>query len=194
VGKRRLEKAIAQFGDRAHFSVVWRPFFLNPDLPAEGVPKLEYYHHRFGKARVESMIPHMKQVGQEEGIEFEYGGVIGNTMDAHRLMEWALQVHGEKVQNDLSEQLMRAYFEKNENVANRSILLRCVKDAGLDEKVGADVLDGDQYRKEVKEMANKHARVINGVPFFNINNRIKFSGAQPVEQFLFVFDELTEND
>ena len=37
------------------------------------------------------MIPHMVKTGQQDGIKFSYGGKVGNTMNSHRLVDWAKQ-------------------------------------------------------------------------------------------------------
>jgi len=31
----------------------------------------------------------MKTVGKEDGIDFSYGGKVGNTLNSHRAIEWA---------------------------------------------------------------------------------------------------------
>jgi predicted DsbA family dithiol-disulfide isomerase len=46
---------------------------------------------KFGEKRTESIIPQMKEVGEVEGIKMEYGGLIANTLNSHRLMHYANQ-------------------------------------------------------------------------------------------------------
>eukprot|EP00878_Enallax_costatus_P018296 GHUV01019254.1.p1 GENE.GHUV01019254.1~~GHUV01019254.1.p1 ORF type:complete len:194 (+),score=3.27 GHUV01019254.1:206-787(+) len=60
IGKRRLEKAMKQFSDKADFKVHWLPFQLNPDAPLEGVNKIQSYNDKFGPARVAQMVPAME--------------------------------------------------------------------------------------------------------------------------------------
>ena len=54
IGKRKLEAALADLG-RADPSlgvaIRWHPFQLNPDLPAEGIPRATYLAQKFGAAR-----------------------------------------------------------------------------------------------------------------------------------------------
>jgi predicted DsbA family dithiol-disulfide isomerase len=38
VGKRRLERALAQVKDRLDLRIMWRPFQLNPTMPNDGMP------------------------------------------------------------------------------------------------------------------------------------------------------------
>jgi len=69
--------------------VNWKPFFLNPQAPTPGVDKMEHYYQKFGKERVDKMIPYMKEQGSKVGIKFSYKGKVGNTMDSHRLLYFA---------------------------------------------------------------------------------------------------------
>jgi predicted DsbA family dithiol-disulfide isomerase len=48
VGKRHLEEAIKTFSGDVSFEVNWRPFFLNPATPDEGIPVLEYLGRKYG--------------------------------------------------------------------------------------------------------------------------------------------------
>lgn len=61
VGKRRLEKAIAQYQDKLDIEVKWLPYMLNPGAPVEGTDKMAMYNQKFGEARVAQMVPHMTQ-------------------------------------------------------------------------------------------------------------------------------------
>lgn len=44
---------------------------------------MQYYESKFGKDMVRNMIPRMKDVAREYGIQMEYGGCVGNTLDSH---------------------------------------------------------------------------------------------------------------
>jgi predicted DsbA family dithiol-disulfide isomerase len=43
IGKRRVEKAMDALQDKYDFEVVYHPFELNPQMPAEGVIKRNIY-------------------------------------------------------------------------------------------------------------------------------------------------------
>ena len=78
-----LETAETQF-PHLSFDVRWRPFELDPKLPkGKGHNKMEHYNSKFGPAMVETMIPRMKAVARQYGIQMEYGGHVGNTFDSH---------------------------------------------------------------------------------------------------------------
>ncbi|MFO0777288.1 MAG: DsbA family protein, partial [Nitrospira sp.] len=42
VGKRRLERALKQVGDKVNAEVTWRPFQLNPTMPQQGMNRTVY--------------------------------------------------------------------------------------------------------------------------------------------------------
>lgn len=47
IGKRRFEKAL-QISGRTDVALSWRPFQLNPDMPAEGMTRDDYVRAKFG--------------------------------------------------------------------------------------------------------------------------------------------------
>src|SRR5215472_2811034 len=76
IGKRKLEAALSEL--RANepdllAAVRWHPFQLNPDLPPEGVDRVEYLKAKFrSKARSDEIYARVKQVGKEVGIDFDF--------------------------------------------------------------------------------------------------------------------------
>jgi len=169
------------------FEVRWRPFFLNPSLPAKGVNKLEYYKSKFGEARVAQMIPYMVENGRRDGIEFSYGGDVGNTLDSHRLIELAAQ-HGK--QDEVVEEVFKAYFEQEKNLGDRQVLQDIVERVGLpvdDAWFKSDNLV-DEVQSEARTVAKKYR--VSGVPYFVINGEVGLSGAQDPDTFVKVFQEV----
>jgi predicted DsbA family dithiol-disulfide isomerase len=48
VGKRRLERALAQLNGGAQARITWRPFQLNPTMPLDGMDRATYLKAKFG--------------------------------------------------------------------------------------------------------------------------------------------------
>jgi len=180
-----------QVENKFNFEVKWLPFFLNPGLPTEPLNKMEYYTKRFGQ-RVPSMIEHLKKVGDQEGIKFSYGGTICNTLNSHRLIEFA-DKHGK--QDQVVNVLFRNYFEEEKNIGSYEVLADAAKEAGLDREKTIQFLKSEELKEEVKEkIENIQIEYgVDGVPFFVFNNKLAFSGAQEPATFLSVFNKLTEN-
>ena len=71
IGKRRFERARA--GRPAELAVEWRPFQLNPDMPADGVDRQRYMVAKFGsEERVSEIFGAIEQAGEAEGIQFVF--------------------------------------------------------------------------------------------------------------------------
>src|SRR5262245_13888412 len=91
VGKRRLEEALAAGKDIAA-QRRWRPFFLDPTVPRQGKPRIDYITGKFGG--VDKITPghqRLAGLGKTVGIDFNFEAieVQPNTLDAHRLIGWA---------------------------------------------------------------------------------------------------------
>lgn len=167
------------------FQVTWRPFFLNPaqDAPKEGEEKMVVYNRKFGAQRVAQMLPRMNQVFSELGIKYSMGGRTGNTVDSHRLITWAGK-QGLAQQDKLMEALFDAYFSQEKFLGDRAVLLEAAAQAGLDTAAAAAVVDDpNAFLREVKEEVAQFSRGVSGVPFFIVGGAVKFSGAQPPEEF-----------
>ncbi|MEE8247613.1 MAG: DsbA family protein, partial [Alphaproteobacteria bacterium] len=72
IGKRRLERALAQ-RDELDVEITWRPFQLNPDMPAGGLGREAYLNAKFGGAqRAEQIYAAIREAGDGEGIDFAF--------------------------------------------------------------------------------------------------------------------------
>lgn len=96
-------------------------------MTREPVNKIERYDSKFGAARGKQLIEHMKSIGKEEGINFDYGGVTASTIDSHRLVEWAKE---QGKQDEVVEELFKLYFEQTGNIGDLETL------AGVAERIG----------------------------------------------------------
>lgn len=197
MGKRRLETALARHSDKLDADVRWRPFQLNDGLPkGKGVNKMEMYSQKFGADRIRSMIPHMKQVGDEVGINFSYGGFIGNTLDSHRFIWKAREIGGTELQDKMVEAFFAAYFEQEKSLGDPEVLESCADAAGMPKEVTRALLDDETIGKaEVEKERKEFGRKWNcrGVPLFVVDGKYPLSGAQPPEAFDEIFEEILEN-
>eukprot|EP00245_Coleochaete_scutata_P009186 TRINITY_DN2966_c3_g1_i2.p1 TRINITY_DN2966_c3_g1~~TRINITY_DN2966_c3_g1_i2.p1 ORF type:complete len:221 (+),score=38.51 TRINITY_DN2966_c3_g1_i2:41-703(+) len=188
VGKKNLENAISTAKDKYEFEVRWHPYMLNPGAPKEGVNKKDYYESRFGgPAKVAPMMARMSQIFEAHGYKYSIGGLTGNTLDSHRLIELAGR-QGLDKQNRLVDRLMVAYFTEEKFINDRAVLLQAAEDSGV---TGAKqwLDDPNSGLAEVQEALRTWGRGISGVPNFSINGT-SLSGAQPPETFLRVFEQV----
>jgi predicted DsbA family dithiol-disulfide isomerase len=186
IGKRRLEAALEEFPHPVE--VVWRSYQLDPGAPVEPTETVaESLGRKYGGG-VEAgrrMIDRVEAVAAEEGLIFRlHQARRGNTVDAHRLLHLALTEGGPRLQGELKEALLAAYFTRAENPADLDVLRKAAADTGLDAGRVDAVLAGSEYLDEVyADIERAAAYGATGVPFFVIDQKYGVSGAQPAEVF-----------
>lgn len=191
VGKRKLETALKTYpGGPIEAQVTWRPYQLRPDAPLEGVLKSP---NTPSNPRVP---PRLKAAGAAVGIDFTgKTDRSPNTLLSHLLLDYALEEHGWEKQNEVQEILFQSYFTDGVFPDEENLISLAGK-CGMDRtKVEATLQDEkllEKVRKEVK--ANYGAVHGQGVPFFILNGRPAFSGAQDPATFHRVFDLLLEDE
>ncbi len=194
IGKRRLERALAQCPDLA-VDINWWAFQLNPDMPPGGMERESYLAAKFGSAeQAEQIYAAITEAGVDEKIDFRFERIkrTPNTIDAHRLIRFA----GEKGrQDELVEVLFRGYFEEGVDVGNRERLAEAAADAGLDaDEVRAYLASGDGLDAVQIEDLGARRMGVTGVPSFIVDRQYAISGAQAPEVFLRVFETIGNAD
>jgi predicted DsbA family dithiol-disulfide isomerase len=192
LGKRRFELALAgrpQYEPRIN----WRPFELNPDLPWEGVDRAGYLASKFGdSAQIEASDAALVRHGSAVGLEFRFDLVkcLPNTRRSHLLIAHAAR---QGLASEVVERIMQAYFEEGCNIGDVGELVRLGVEAGLSEREtrSAMVLRAGQ---DGVVAAERHAAVlgINGVPTFIFDRQYSVSGAQEIETYTQVIDQVME--
>ncbi|MBO9194448.1 DsbA family oxidoreductase [Rhizobium sp. 16-449-1b] len=181
LGKARLELAIAEVQDEVGVDVNWRPYRLNPDYPPEGVDQKAALEKKLGGAeRVAEGHKMLTELGREVGINFNFDAIkIGpNTLDAHRLIHWAMIEDRDKADR-VVDGLFKANFEEGLNVGDHAVLLDIAEKSGLDRAVTASLLTSDADKAlVVEEIESAQKMGVNGVPFFIFDQQYAVSGAQ----------------
>jgi predicted DsbA family dithiol-disulfide isomerase len=183
LGKRRFEQALAQFAHRDEVSVVHRSFQLDPSAPADAGLTVDMLSRKYGMSpdQAEQTQRQMEQRAAGDGLSYDLAGQrSGNTRDAHRLLQFALE---QGRQDELVERLFAAYFTERRSVFDRESLLELAAEAGLDRTAAATVLDdSDAFAAEVDhDLTEARELGITGVPFFVLDRRYGVSGAQPLD-------------
>ena len=183
VGKRRFERALADFEHADDVTVRFRSFELDPDAPAarEG-STAENLAKKYGTSLEQAlaMNQRMTETAAGDGLEFRFDLARGgNTFDAHRLLHLAA-AHGR--QHELKDRLMRGYLGEGELMSDHAALARLAAEAGLPEDEVRDTLATDRYAAEVREdEATARGLGISAVPFFVVDRAFGAAGAQPPE-------------
>jgi len=188
IGKRRLERALAMRPELP-IQTAWRPFELNPDMPAGGVPSEQFYVEKFGSAElVKERRGVVIDIGKSVGIDFAFDRIETqpNTLDAHRLIRHALKRgHGDSV----VEALFSAYFIDGRNVGDHATLAAIAGEAGLDVGEAREFLDGEAERDTILHEESEARRIgVSTVPCYIFDQQYAVAGAQEPEFFLPIFD------
>ncbi len=193
IGKRRFEKAL-QISGRTDVALSWRPFQLNPDMPAEGMTRDDYVRAKFGGGdRPRQIYQAIAESGREAGIEFQFSRIrrTPNTILSHRLIHFSAKNNR---QDEVVGELFRAYFEQGRDLGDLDTLVDIALRSGLDALRARRFLLSDEGRQEVVASDVYARRLgINGVPCFIVNRKYAVSGAQPPSAFVEVFN-LAERD
>lgn len=188
IGKRRFEKALADFEHADEVMVKWRSFELDPRaafLPGRSMA--EHLGAKYGRSLEEAgeMLSFMDRMGVAEGLDYDLAATTGgNTFDAHRLLHLA---EDHDLGGTMKEALLHTYFVERVPVSDPDVLRRVAASVGLPAAEVDDVLAGARYADAVRaDEAEAQELGCTGVPFAVIDRTYAVPGAQEAETFLSV--------
>jgi len=181
IGKRRIENALAQVAD-VPVEVRWRPFFLNPWVPRQGISREEYLTTKFGSVDAyKGIAGRVVAAANEEGLIYRPDLVKRqpNTIDCHRLIHWA---DAQGMAADMKQRLMELYFRDGGDLTDTEVLVEAAADVGLDADDVRKRLATDEDVALVSAQAQEAAdKGISGVPTYVFAQKYAVSGAQAPE-------------
>jgi len=193
IGKRRLEKAIALQPDIA-VEVRFRPYFLNPWVPREGISREEYLTTKFGSPeRYNGIAGRVKAAAAAEGLSYAVDKMRRqpNTLDCHRLILWAQSI-GKSA--EMKQRLMDLYFTEGADLSDREVLVSAAADVGLEPDKTREMLASDADVERVESAANAAKDAgIDGVPTFILGGVAAVSGAQSPEVLANAIEQVATN-
>jgi predicted DsbA family dithiol-disulfide isomerase len=178
------------------------PFELNPDLPPEGKDQQKHLAEVYQRSPddVAAMRAQMQARAEEAGFPMEWSGEGGepaawmwNTFDAHKLLRWALAVHGPEAQDRLSQALFRAHFQQRRPIGEREVLLDIAAEEGFDRAAASAALDEEALAVATRMEEKRGLEMgINSVPSFVVNGRYLVPGAQTPEVYAATLRKVAE--
>jgi predicted DsbA family dithiol-disulfide isomerase len=193
IGLKSLETALTRLGESVTVDLHFQPFELNPQMGPEGQDIAEHIAQKYGSSSVDigRSQETLKARGDALGFHFDFQrrSRIYNTFDAHRLLHWA---EGEGKQRELKHALFTAYFTEGKDPSNHDVLVSVAGGVGLDETRARQILQSDEFAREVREREQFYTRQgIHAVPSVIINDRHLIQGGQPPEVFEQALRQLT---
>jgi predicted DsbA family dithiol-disulfide isomerase len=181
IGKRRLEAAI-QLNPGIEVDVNWRPYFLNPWIPREGIDRKTYLETKFGSvARYDSIAQRVVAAAAQEGLTYAPDKISRqpNTLDCHRIIRWA---HGVIDPGRVKQRLMDLYFAEGADLSDTNVLVKAAADCGMDGDKVRQLLATDTDVELIEgEVETAKEAGIDGVPCFIFGGSTVISGAQAPE-------------
>src|SRR5271165_4156678 len=181
IGKRRLETALTLIPD-IPVEINWRPYFLNPWIPREGIDRQTYLETKFGSAERYSVIAErVAAAAAMEGLPY-FPDKIGrqpNTLDCHRLILWSRSATDPA---RMKQRLIELYFAEGADLTDPKQLIQAAVDCGMDGDLVRRLLASDADVDRVEGDANSAKEAgIDGVPCFVFNSSVIVTGAQSPE-------------
>lgn len=194
IGKRRFEQALIQFDQKDQVHITWKSFQLAPDLitdPAMSTNEYLAQHKNITLSEAERMSSYVTEMASGVGLLYDFNKtILANSFKAHQLSHLA-KLSG--LQNQLEENLFKAYFTDGKNIDDIPTLLEIGKETGLNESEIMHVFEHNQYADAVRLDIYEASQVgVRGVPFFVFDRKYAISGAQETSVFVNVLKQSYE--
>lgn len=181
IGKERLKQALREVGGNG-IKVTNLPFQLNPDMPMEGMDRIQYIKKKFGSIEnAKPMYDNMILQGQQENLEIKLDKIkkTPNTVKSHLLIDYAKL---NKVENEVMDSIFESYFFKAKDIGDENVLLQIGKKHDLDIKGLEKFITQKENLQKIDKLDTIAKQMgISGVPFYIFNDKISISGAETVE-------------
>ena len=168
---------VERLKEEYNVEVDWKPFYLRPDTPPEGMDLPEYIQ----RARTNGSEERLASMAGAYGMPFRSTERIYNTRLAHETTAYAKE-HGKG--NEFHKVMFRKVYADGFDPNQWDVLRATAEEVGLNaEEMQAEVAGG-RYTASVAEEVQWAYRIgVSGVPTYVINDRYALVGAQPYEVF-----------
>ena len=192
IGKKRLEKALADFPGEV--TVTYRAYQLDPSPVPRPVRTKDAMAAKFGgPARAEQMFAHVSSIATGDGLRLDFDrSIAANTFEAHRLIAWAA---GQGRQADLLDALQRAHFTDGVDLGARPALAAVAGSIGLDPAAAQAFLASPAGTDAVNtDIAEARELGITSVPTFVIDGKYAIQGAQESATIRTALEEIARRE
>lgn len=190
IAKKRFEKGLDAFEHKNQVTIQYHSYRLANGLTPQ--PFKNALYKKFGGiSGAEAMMSHVKSAGELEGLIYNFNSMLfGDTLDAHAIVKLAQQ---KGVGELLTEKLFKASITEGKSIFDHKVLVELANEVGVPREEANSALSNILFKQEVlKDEASAHAMGTSGVPLFIVNGKYSISGAQSVETFLSVLEQVWE--
>lgn len=190
-----MDKALEQvrsspLSEKIKFTTHYEPYQLNPDFPPSA-NKNEWYltNKHNGNTEAQKIFQaHMNEQVAPLGLNISFEGEMGNTLNAHRVIQYIQEEKGEEVADKLVNALYDRYFTQAKHPsADETLIEGCVA-AGIDEEEAKKIVgDKELGLRKVKEQLRTVAMDVDAVPVVTFEGKrrdITLTGAKEVADYV----------
>jgi predicted DsbA family dithiol-disulfide isomerase len=182
VGSARLDQALANLPDDIEVVVENHPFYLDPNVPPEGVDVGQMLQEKYGRDPKE-MWARVEGEAAKAGVTLDLSKQprMFNTAKAHTITRLS-KPNGN--QHELANAIADAYFLEHRQINDDNVLADIAVEFGWDRGDALDAINDENELSITAQLATSAAQQgIQGVPFFVFAEKYALSGAQPDEVF-----------
>ena len=196
IGEAHLNGALKKFEHADDVTIEYKSFQLMPD--GEYVPGKDYaetFSDMKGMplAQAEAMLQNVAESATRSGVNINYDiAKLANTFNAHCVFQYAKE---QGKGNEFFQRSYVAHFTDGEILSDTETLVHLAEEVGLDGAEVRKVVENQANAEKVEQdISEVRAVGVQGVPFFVIDNKYAVSGAQPVEAFSQVLNQVWEEE
>ena len=168
---------VDQLKSEYNVDVEWRPFYLRPDTPPEGMDLPDYIL----RARENGSEERLRSMAEAHGMKFVSTERIYNPRLAHEATEYARR-HGKA--NEFHHVVFRKVYGEGQDISKWEVLRSAAEEVSLDPEDMQAVVESGTYTAEVAAQVQNAQQIgVTGVPTYVINERYAIVGARPYEVF-----------
>ncbi|MCP3168476.1 DsbA family oxidoreductase [Myxococcus qinghaiensis] len=172
VGLQEVKKLSREYD----IQVDWRPFFLRPETPPEGLPLPAHI-----REKMKDPNNPLKVRAAQEGLTMVDREVIPSTRRAHQATEYA------RTQGKLEPYhaaLLRRYWSEGQDLWAWETLRGAATEVGLEPDALQKAVEGGHFEKVVDDAVTEAREMgVSAVPTFVVGDRFGIQGAQDIAVF-----------
>lgn len=154
IGETMLEKVLADSGNADETEIEFKAYELNPDAPAEPVETMTEHFmsgHEQTEEEARAQMERITRMAARAGLEYNLEGVkVCSTLDAHRLLKYAIANADRDVVLRLVFALFKANFTDNVLLSDRKVLGGIAEKCGLDREAVEKMFATEDYIAEIR--------------------------------------------
>ena len=156
--------------------VEWRPFYLRPNTPPEGIELPASVN-----ARAVQTHESLRQRATAVGLEMIFPTRIPNTRLAHEATEYARQ-RGKGF--EFHHAVFEKFYGRGQDISKWNVLRAAAEEVGLDAEEMQRLVEAGTYTAAVQSEVDRAYQLgVTGVPTYILNDRYTIVGAQSYEVF-----------